>query len=135
MRFNLKYLILPLSIMVCINNNCMNAMENIIYEVNQNQMSWVTFEKVLTSFQNNEQLNDIQIDFINRIANEISHNADINNWRSLMIDRDILYQTISQLDQVNNINLSNRDLLFYLEKTAWVTCLYDIPNNNNDNNM
>ena len=27
MKFNLKYLILPLSIMVCINNNCINAME------------------------------------------------------------------------------------------------------------
>ena len=56
MRFSFKYLILPLSIMGCINNNCINAMnENEHKAVKQTSMSWVRFESVLTSFQNNEQ--------------------------------------------------------------------------------
>ena len=134
MRFSFKHLILPLSIMGCINNNCINAMnENEYKAVKQTSISWVRFESVLTSFQNNEQLNDIQIDFIKRIANEISHNVDINNWRSLIINRHRGFPRTPPLDlglahldeatrnnivqqQVNNTNLSNRDLLLYLEQ-------------------
>ena len=42
--------------------------DNIINEVNQTPMPWVDFEAIITSFHNNKQLNDIQIDFIKRIA-------------------------------------------------------------------
>ena len=152
MIFTLKYLIIPLSIIVCINNNYVNARENnIINEVNQTPMPWVDFEAVLTSFQNNEPLNNRQIDFIKRIANEITYNVNANNWRNLItgqhrgfprvppplprigqvnIDNNMIVQ-----NQVNTTNLSNRNILSYLEKTSWLICLDGIPNNNNDNDI
>ena len=148
MKFNLKHLILPLSIIGCINTYNINAMEDIPNEVNQTPMSWVDFEAVLISFSNNEELNDMQRDFIKRIAKEITKNSDVNNWIKLtkegykglprrepkydMTDNE--YQNIIQ-SKVNATRLSNKDILSYTYQDLWIQCLNSIyPISNSSSN-
>ena len=119
--------------------------DNIINEENQTTMPWVDFETVLTSFSNNEQLNNIQIDFIKRIANEITYNVNVNNWRNLITDckiglprREPKYdnETDNQYNakirnKVNATKLSNKDILSYTGQYSWIQCLDDIHHTSN----
>ena len=87
MKFNLKYLILPLSIMACINNNCINAMED-------NNTTEV------------ENLN-------NRVARALEHVRSMNSAMFIDDEQDNIIQNFS--DFLNGRNQLNMDFLQEIE--------------------